>query len=83
MSSPRFYLDGDLNQLSKQRRFLLNRGIEVVNSNVYPTVAQEDVYIALKLIWDNNVEGWWHYKEEYLKHLICTKKEFNIKLGEM
>lgn len=61
-----FYLDGDLCQMSAQRSFLNNHGISTMQNNVYPCVRESDVKNALTLIWDNRVEGWWHYEKNYV-----------------
>ena len=75
-----FYLSGDLCQMSSQKSFLRNQGFGVSQSNVYPVLKEEDVPRALKLIYDHRVEGWWHYKEKYVKHDICTAEEFDTAL---
>jgi hypothetical protein len=77
-----FYLNGDLCQMSEQKIFLVDRGFDVGQSNVYPILKQEDVPAALKLIYDINIPGWWNYLEEYKKYKICSEKEFNNKLSE-
>ena len=71
-----FFLDGDLCQMAIQKRFLSSRGVETQQNNVYPCLRQSDVPMALKMIWDNKVEGWWHYQEKYAELGICTKEEF-------
>lgn len=75
-----FFLDGDLCQMASQRNFLNSRGIETRQNNVYPCLRWDDVEKALSLIWRNNVEGWWHYKELYVKYNICSEEEFREKL---
>lgn len=70
-----FFLEGDLNQMSTQRQFLNNRGIITKQNNVYPCLKEEDVPKALKLILVNRIEGWWHYKDKYIKHNLCTEEE--------
>lgn len=72
-----FYCSGDLCQMSAQESALRSSGIEVQRSNVYPVIKEEDVSKALKIFWDRKVEGWWHYKEDFVKHNICTAEEFN------
>lgn len=71
-----FFLSGDLCQMSSQRTFLNSRGIQTKQNNVYPCVRQSDVSEALRLIWINKVDGWWHYKDDYILHSICTNEEF-------
>jgi hypothetical protein len=71
-----FFLKGDLSQMSTKKQFLLNKGFSIQQNNVYPCLKESDVKNALTAIWKNKVEGWWHYKEEYIKHNICTKEEF-------
>lgn len=75
-----FFLDGDLSQMGRQRVFLNSRGIETKQNNVYPCLRDSDVPRALALIWSYHVEGWWHYKEEYVKYSICSEEAFNNRL---
>lgn len=75
-----FFLGGDLNQMSAQRNFLNSRGITTKQNDVYPCLKQEDVEKALTLIWTQRVEGWWHYKDKYVEHNICTAEEFDTRL---
>lgn len=49
--------------------------------STYPVVKTWDKKEALKLIWSNNVEGWWHYQDEYVKMEICTAELFKAKLN--
>lgn len=77
-----FLLSGDLCQMSAQRNFLQSRGFNVKQNNVYPSLKESDVENALKLIWEQRVEGWWHYEERYKKHGICTKEEFWDRLNK-
>jgi|WetSurMetagenome_2_1015567.scaffolds.fasta_scaffold1001102_2 hypothetical protein len=77
-----FNLSGDLCQMSTQGSFLSKQGFSVRQSNVYPVLKEEDVPRALKLIYDLNVEGWWHYKDRYIKHAICTSEDFQKKLED-
>jgi len=76
-----FFLSGDLCQMSTQRNFLSNRGFDLKQNDVYPCLKDCDKKMALKLIWENKVEGWWHYKDEYIKLNICKKEDFNKKLN--
>lgn len=76
-----FYCSGDLCQMSAQESALRSSGIEVQHSNVYPVIKESDVSKALKIFWDFKVEGWWHYKEKFIEHNICTKKEFDDELA--
>lgn len=75
-----FFMKGDLSQMSIQRNFLSSRGFDVKQNNVYPCLKEEDVEKALKLIWEQSVEGWWHYEDLYIKHNICSKEQFWVKL---
>jgi len=75
-----FYLSGDLSQMSSQKSFLRNHGFDVSQSDVYPVLKEEDVPQALGLIYKYRIEGWWHYKERYVKHSICTAAEFDTAL---
>ena len=71
-----FFLSGDLSQMATQRTFLNEHGVTTKQNNVYPCLKECDVEIALKLIWENRVDGYWHYEDRYIKHGICTKEEF-------
>ena len=76
-----FYLDGDLSQMSNQKQFLVKNGFDVKQNDVYPCLKQEDVKSALELIWNNRVDGWWHYSKKYVEHNICTEEEFRNRLN--
>lgn len=75
-----FYLDGDLSQMSSQRRFLNERGIVTQQNNVYPCLRESDVEKAMKMIWEQRCDGWWHYKKQYVEYNICTEEDFNNRL---
>lgn len=75
-----FFLRGDLCQMATQRNFLSHRGFNLKQNDVYPCLKECDVERALKEIYLNKVEGWWHYDDEYVKYNICTKEEFLNKL---
>lgn len=78
----KFTLDGDLSQMANQETFLRNAGFRVGRIDVYPGLyTEEDHKAALKMIWDNRVDGWWHYDKDYLKYGICTKEQFDTRLG--
>lgn len=72
----KFFLDGDLCQMSKQKEFLRNKGFAVDQSDVYPVLRESDGPRAMKLIWKHKVEGWWTYKRRYFEFGICTEEEF-------
>jgi hypothetical protein len=72
-----FFLSGDLCQMATQRDFLNSRNIQTRQNNVYPCLRECDVEKALTLIWKSKTEGWWHYKDQYLKYKICTEEEFS------
>jgi hypothetical protein len=75
-----FCLRGDLCQMSEQRSFLNSRGIQTEQNDVYPCLKSIDIKNALKLIWSNRVEGWWHYKDEYVEYSICSEEDFRNRL---
>jgi len=79
-----YNFEGDLNQMAKQKRLLVDHGFDIVMWDVHPTVKTEDEYNrAISLIWSSRCEGWWHYKEHYFKHNICTPYEFWSNLGKV
>ncbi len=77
-----FTLEGDLGQMGSQMNFLLGQGFDVQQRNVYPIIKECDVEKALKLIYENKIEGWWHYDYEYEKFGICSKEKYNKKLHD-
>lgn len=72
----KFYLTGDLLQMVTQEEFLSARGFDIRQNDVYPCLKEKDKKAALQLIWDNKVDGWWHYDNAYADLGICTLKEF-------
>ena len=77
-----FTLEGDLSQMANQRDFLEKRGFRVGRIDCYPGLfTEEDYRKALTAIWENRVDGWWHYDEDYVKYGICTMEQFNTRLG--
>lgn len=77
----KFYLDGDLSQMSAQEKFLREHNFNVGRSAVYPGLYTEDDFkMALGLIWDRKVSGWWHYLNKYEQYKICTVTEFKAAL---
>lgn len=71
---------GDLSQMATQDLFLRRNGIKLNRSNVYYIIQEVDVKLALTMIWENKIEGWWHYEEEYVEHGIITKEQFRERL---
>ena len=69
-------LEGDLNQMWGMKRFLTEHGFQLGQSDVYPIIKKEDVIQALHIIYIEKPEGWWHYKEKYIKFEVCTKDGF-------
>lgn len=77
-----YSFQGDLCQMAAQRDLLLDYGFKVKMSNVYPTVETEEDFIrAISLIWTTKCEGWWHYRDWYFEHNICTPYEYWVNLG--
>jgi hypothetical protein len=72
-----FFLSGDLSQMSNQRTFLSNRGFSLKQNNVYPCLRKCDVEKAMKLIWEQKADGWWHYCDKYVELNICTKEDIS------
>ena len=75
-----FFLSGDLSQMATQKQFLSNMRIVTKQNNVYPCLREVDIEKSMTLIWKNKVEGWWHYKDQYVKYGICTEDEFMKRL---
>jgi hypothetical protein len=76
-------IDGDLNQISAQRRFLSVEGFNFKVVGVFPVVAAENVKEVLTRIWRFKVDGWWHYKERYIQNGVCTEEQYNETLQEV
>jgi hypothetical protein len=75
---------GDFCQLIYQVYFLAKNGFDLEFHHIYPYVKTEEEYEkALRLIFDEECDGWWHYLEYYKKFEICTEEEFNIKLNNI
>ena len=73
-----FLLDGDLMQMRAQEKFLKGRGMKVGRWDCYPALSsQDDFNQAIKLIWENKIEGWWHYKAKLVAIGACTAEEFD------
>lgn len=72
-------LNGDLNQIFIQKRFLENNFYKF-DSNLPPRLNEEESMgtpeNALKLLWENKIEGWWNYKTHLIQFNICTEEEY-------
>lgn len=71
-----FHLKGDLKQMAEQKKSLVLWGFDVQQNDVYPSLKRTDVKRALDLIWGFGIDGWWHYKEKYILHGICSDWDF-------
>ncbi|MFA6158826.1 MAG: hypothetical protein WC763_04390 [Candidatus Paceibacterota bacterium] len=73
----RFPLSGDVFQLATQEKALLNAGLSVGRADIYPGLYDvEDFKRALTIIWKQKLEGWWHYRAEFIRHSICDELAF-------
>ncbi len=70
------WIDGDLCQMMAQSKVLTNMGIKLRRSDIYRIVSGEDVKRALSIIWSQGVDGWWHYKKEFVENGICTAEQY-------
>lgn len=78
----KYLLDGDLEQMSMQKRFLQDNGFEVGQVNCYPALKTEEEFKkALLLFWEKRIKGWWNYEKSLIKYGVCTQEEFNQVLG--
>lgn len=67
---------GDLHQLGIWEEFLLRNRIEVGNQDVYPAFKTAEVRkTAIRLLWEERVEGWWNLNKEVLRLEIATEDE--------
>lgn len=76
-----YALDGDLNQMSIQKRYLQNEcaGFNIISQSGYwqPFLENKEEYDrAISCFWLDKVEGWWNYKSQLIKNNICTEEEF-------
>ena len=56
-------------------------GIKIFQHGVHPVIKNKDEYIkALNIIWSEKIEGWWNYKEEFLKYNVCSAQKFKEEL---
>jgi len=79
---PKYLLNqGDLNQLSDQRRFLSMRGFDVEQVDVFSAVATKEEYVnAIKAIYESRINGWWNYRDELIENGICTLEQYKENL---
>lgn len=79
-------LDGDLNQISIQARYLETQCAGFMlkrETGFVPGLVGDDEYKrALNCFWIDKVEGWWNYRDDLIRFNICSKDEFNLKLRE-
>jgi hypothetical protein len=74
---------GDLKQLSAQRRHLEICGFEIESIDVFSAVSTEAEKIqAIRSFYNLSVDGWWNYQDELIQYGICTQEEFLQKLRE-
>ena len=72
---------GDLNQIFEQKDKLGRCwGVQITGSHLTFIIHEQSVKLALRMLYDDTIEGWHHYEDEYIQHGICTKEEFLKKL---
>ena len=72
-----FLLNGDLNQMGIQDRFLRSRGFTIGRRDVYPALrTKEEFNTAIKAIWESRIAGWWHYRKKLVENGVCTEEQF-------
>jgi hypothetical protein len=78
------YLNGDLNQIGIQKRYLETEcvGFDLVqDSGFVPGLASQSEYErAINCFWNDKVHGWWNYKDDLIKYLVCDEDEFKTAL---
>lgn len=75
----RFFLAGDLFQLALQEKALLDSGLHVGRLDIYPGLYDlDDFKKALAFIWAHKLDGWQHYRADFLRHSICSEAEFAV-----
>lgn len=73
-------LQGDLDQMYRQKDFLEREGYCVSMDGGIPVIDSVDYERAIRDIYEKSVAGWWNYREELLLAQICTAEEFAEKL---
>jgi hypothetical protein len=77
----KYSLQGDLCQMFTQKKAMDLYEVPYIMQDVYPTIeGEKDYKRALVIIWDDRIEGWWHYKEDYVRYGICSAEEFDTRL---
>lgn len=80
-----YVFSGDLSQMGTIEAYLRMQGFAVVKCDVYPGFPKDQFseYIrALRLLYEEKIEGWWNQEEALIAHGICTPQEFRIRLEE-
>jgi len=73
---------GGLRHLAVLQELLHQEGLDVGFVGAYPAVKTEDALRkGLTLIWENKIEGWWHYLDQYTTYGICTRAQFDAALN--
>lgn len=78
------YLNGDLNQIGMQKKYLETECVGFKlnqNSGFVPNFDSQSEYErALNCLWLDKVHGWWNYKDDLIKYLVCDEDEFKTAL---
>jgi len=65
--------------MSIKKSFLVSKGFDVSQTDVYHVLRNCDKKPALQAIWESQIEGWFHYKEDMINLGICTEEEWKAK----
>jgi len=78
------FLKGDQYQIAEQVKFLKGVGIGVTcASGCYVLAREKEARRALSLIWEMEIPGFWHYREELLQLRICREEEFQAAVDSL
>ena len=61
----------------QQEKFLRGKGFEVIDIEGHPSLnSKEEFEKAVKLIWQEKIDGWWLYEGHLTNSGVCTIKQF-------
>lgn len=75
-------LNGDLDQMYTQMKFLNERGIITSVQGGIPQVNSSQWSNALNMIFFYRIKGWWNYRDELIKMGVCTEEQYVEALHE-
>ncbi len=73
-------LKGDSVEMQVQKEFLESQGYNLHVKDGIPKIADSKYPQSLKLIYLQDIKGWWNYKNELILFDICTEEQFYKRL---